>query len=128
PRQSQYPGNGANRDALNQNLSLSYTRNFTASLINEIRAGITRFNVKDTAQDRRFDATSVGLPNAAMQTTLLNGLDAQYSGASLGTGGAYDSWSAGFGPMSPTLDYLFPFARLGAPFGAPTRRVDTNLS
>jgi len=129
PRQSQYPGNGATRDALNQNLSLSYSRSFTPNFINELRAGFTRFHVDDTPQDHRFDATSVGLPTAAMQTTLLNGIDAQYSGASLGTQGAFNSYgSCCAAPMAPTLDYLFPYARLGAPFGAPSRRVDTNLS
>ena len=127
PRQSQYPGNGALRDALNQNLSVSYSRSFTPNLINELRAGITRFHVDETAQDHRFDATTLGLPTSAMRTVLLNGLDPRYSGATVGTSGAFDNWG-GSAPMAPTLDYLFPYARLGAPFGAPTKRVDTNLS
>jgi len=129
PKQSQYPGDGAFRNAFNQNASASYTRNFTSSLINEIRAGVTRFNVEEKAQDHNFDATTLGLNTTAIPTSLLTGIDAEYSGASLGTPGAFSSYgSCCAAPISPTLDYLFPYARIGAPFGAPSRRVDTDLS
>jgi hypothetical protein len=129
PKQAAYPGNGAIRDAFNQNLSFSYARTFSPTLINEVRVGYSRFNVKEKAQDAGFDATTIGapgfnLPNAAMPTMLLNGLDTQYSGAFPGTNGAFAIWGNG-SPMRPTLDYFFPMARLGAPLNTPSERRDT---
>ena len=130
PKQANYPGNGAFRDAFNQNLTFSYGRAFSPTLINEVRAGFNRFNVKETAQDASFSATTIGaagfnLPNAALPTILLNGLDTQYSGAVGGVNnGAFAGW-ADPAPMAPTLDYFFPMARLGAPLSAPSQRRDT---
>ncbi len=132
PEQSNYPGNGAFREALNQNLSISYSHTFSSTVINEIRGGFNRFRVNDLAQDRDFDATTLGvptfnLPNSAMPTILLSGLDTQYSGAVRGANGAFSGWSDPASSMFPTLDSKFPMARLGAPLGAPAERVDTTL-
>ena len=150
PEQSNYPGNGAKRGALNQNLSLSFSHTFSPTLINELRFGVNRFNLHETAQDEGFDATTLGqasctvngtpglacnLPNSAMPTILLNGLDTQSSGATpVSTGGffgggplngASSGWSDLVSTMEPSLDYLFPMARLGAPLNAPSARRDT---
>ena len=138
PVQANYPGNGAFRGALNQNINATWSHTFSPTLINEVRFGISRFNVSESAQDAGFDATTLGLtpnvfgtasnlPNRALPTVLLNGMDAQYSGAVPGTDGAYCSWFEFFavGPcQAPTLDYLFPYARLGAPLNAPSSRRD----
>lgn len=135
PKTSVYPGNGAVRDALNQNLSIGFSHNFSSTVINDARAGYNRFNVEETPQDAKFDATSIGLPYSAMETFILSGLDPQYSGASNGINGAFAGygdtfWQGGVGAgqnavMNPSLDFLFPFARLGAPLNAPSQRIDT---
>ncbi|HEV2021364.1 MAG TPA: TonB-dependent receptor, partial [Terriglobales bacterium] len=138
PVQPNYPGNGAFRGALNQNINATWSHTFSTTLINEVRFAISRFNVSESAQDASFDATTLGLtpniypaasnfPNRGLSTILLNGMDAQYSGATPGTDGAYCSWFEYFavGPcQAPTLDYLFPYARLGAPLNAPSSRRD----
>jgi carboxypeptidase family protein/TonB-dependent receptor-like protein len=134
PKQSQYPGNGAIRDVLNQSVNLSMGHSFTTALINEARVGFTRFDLKDQPQDRHFDATSVGLPNPAMQSIFLNGIDETESGASPAFFGVFSNWGGCpfGGPCSnsiqaPTLNYLFPMARIGAPLTAPSARRDTTL-
>jgi hypothetical protein len=126
PATGSYPGNGAYRDALNQNLVISYSHTFSPSVINEMRIGFNRFNVEEKAQDLRFDATSLGLPNSEMPTFFLNGIDPQSSGAIPGLSGAY-TLSIDCCNMFPSLSYLFPFARVGAPLGAPSDRKDTTL-
>jgi len=141
PEQSTYPGNGAFRNALNQSFNATWTHTFSSTLINEAHFGWQRFNVKETAQDANFDATTLGspnlnvygtaanFPNRALSTILISGMDAQYSGATRGTDGAYCTWQEYFFVLpcqAPTLDYLFPFARLGAPLNAPgSQRDDT---
>lgn len=137
PSSPQYAGNGAFRKVLNQNLNVSYTHTFTPVWITEARVGFNRFRVNETPQDHGFDARTLGFPGAALPTVLLNGIDPQYSGATPNNSGAIASWSdftaqqgnAAFlaKEQFPTLDYLFPFARLGAPLGAPTHRRDTTL-
>lgn len=129
-----YPGNGAVRTALNQNGILSYSHRFGAKATNEARAGASRFQVIETPQDARFDATTIGLPDSPMMTFLLSGLDPRYSGARQGTFGAYTGWynsfwnqSAAPTSMVPSLDGLFPFARIGAPLGAPGVRRDSEV-
>ncbi len=111
------------------------SHSFSPEVINEAHAGFSRFNLEDDPQDARFNARSLGLPFSAMPTINLSGIDTQYSGnanlfngGSVGpVGGWLDSIFSGFGfgpPMLPTLDGLFPMARLGAPLNAPTRRTD----
>lgn len=126
PPNSNYPGNGVVRDALNQNLAISYSRTISANILNEARVGFNRFNVEETPQDAGFDATTLGLPNSLLPTIFLNGIDAQYSGAIAGLSGAFTTWRDCCNQF-PTLDYQFPFARLGAPLGAPAQRLDTTL-
>ena len=136
PSSSSYAGNGAVRDVLNQNLNLSYSHTFTPAWITEARVGFNRFRVNETPQDHNLDARTLGLPGAGLPTVLLNGIDPQYSGATPGKAGAIATWADFFtganaaffaAEQFPTLDYLFPFARLGAPLGAPTHRRDTTL-
>ncbi len=133
PATGTYPGNGAFRDAFNQNLVISYSRDITATVINEFRIGFNRFNVEEKAQDRLFDATTLGLPFSEMPTFFLNGIDNQNSGQRPDTdffpfneSGAFTQWPDCCNSF-PTLDYLFPMARLGAPLGAPSDRRDTTL-
>jgi hypothetical protein len=133
PSSSTYPGNGANRAVLNQNLVLTFTHRFSDQLSNVIRGGFTRFQVKETPQDANFNPTSVGLPSGPMRTYLLSGLDPQYADAVPGVNGAwggwYDSvWFPFFNAqpiIAPSLDGLFPFARIGAPLTAPAQRQDS---
>lgn len=131
PKSSVYPGNGALRTALNQNIIATLSHTFSSNLINEARFGATRFGFKELAQDRTFDATTLGgtvkYPTSEMPTVLLNGIDTRYSGARPGTDGAFCGWSD-FCTANPTLDYLFPMARLGAPLNAPSDRRDTTWS
>ncbi|MGH9556103.1 MAG: hypothetical protein ACRD2Y_09815, partial [Terriglobales bacterium] len=126
PATGSYPGNGAFRDALNQNLVISYSRTFSPTVINEFRVGFNRFNVEEKAQDRTFDASALGFGRSEMPTFFLNGIDTQSSGATPGVSGAYTVWIDCCN-MFPTMDFLFPMARLGAPLGAPTDRKDTTL-
>lgn len=126
PKSPAYVGNGALRDVLNQNLNVSFSHTFTPAWITEVRAGFNRFRVNETPQDHSLDATTLGMPNKSLPTILLNGIDPQYSGAVPGSDGATGGWQEPFG-IFPTLDYLFPFARIGAPLGAPTHRRDTTL-
>ena len=138
PSTSQYPGNGALRNALNQNLSGTLTYALSNTITNEARVGMTRFRVDESAQDRGLDATTLGLPNKQMMTFLLGGIDPQYSGSTTKNYGATAGWADTFWvpyafstvsqSMYPSLDGLFPFARLGAPASAPAQRGDTTLS
>ncbi len=132
PSSSVYPGNGAQRAVLNQNLVLTFTHRFSDQFSNVVRGGFTRFQVKETPQDANFDASKVGLPSGPMRTYLLSGLDPQYAGAAPFSNGAwggwYDSIWAGhpnMPVMTPSLDGLFPFARIGAPLSAPGERRDS---
>jgi hypothetical protein len=139
PSSPAYPGNGAQRAVFNQNLVLTFTHRFSDEVSNVLRGGFTRFQVKETPQDANFDASSIGLPPGPMQTWLLSGLDPQYAGATCfiscqsgAWGGWYDAFwvrpSATPEPViAPSLDGLFPFARIGAPFSAPGERRDTEL-
>jgi len=81
PGSSAYPGNGAKRAVLNQNLVLTFTHRFSDRLSNVIRGGFTRFQVKETPQDANFNGSQSGLPAGPMPTYLLSGLDPQYAGA-----------------------------------------------
>lgn len=144
PSQSQYPGNGILRDALNQNLDLTYTHTFSSAWTTEARTGFNRFAVDETPQDASLNAASLGFNNSLMPAVLLNGIDPQSSGGTPATNsatsnGAMESWSDFYLPCTvgsggntcstssllPTLDGFFPFARLGAPLGAPLRHRDT---
>ena len=135
PATSTYPGNGAQRSVLNQNGVVTFTHRFSDHFSNVIRGGFTRFQVNETPQDANFNTTQAGLPAGPMQTYLLSGLDPQFGGASPGTNGAWGGWNdsvwapvfynTGVPVIAPSLDGLFPFARLGAPLGAPSSRRDT---
>ena len=133
PSSSTYPGNGANRAVLNQNLVLTFTHRFSDQISNVIRGGFTRFQVKETPQDASFDPSSIGLPSGPMRTYFLSGLDPQYADAAPGSNGAWGGWfdSVWFPflnvqpVIAPSLDGLFPFARIGAPLTAPAERQDT---
>jgi len=133
PSSTVYPGNGAQRAVLNQNLVLTFTHRFSDQLSNVIRGGFTRFQVKETPQDADFNPASIGLPSGPMRTYLLSGLDPQYAGASVGINGAWAGWydSVWFPyflsqpAIAPSLDGLFPFARIGAPLSAPAERQDS---
>jgi hypothetical protein len=134
PSSTVYPGNGSNTSALNQNLALTFTHQFSPNVANEARVAFTRFQVLETPQDQNFDASNVGLNSGPMPTFSLSGLDPQYAGAQRGVAGAFGGWFDSFwssslvGPytqIAPTLDGLFPFARIGAPLGSPSQRRDT---
>ena len=132
PASSVYPGNGAQRKAQNQNAVVTFTHRWASGASNALRVGFSQFRVNETPQDANFDASRIGLPAGPMQTYLLSGLDPQYAGAQAGIpgalGGWYDStWApAGNGVpiIAPSLDGLFPFARIGAPLSAPASRND----
>jgi hypothetical protein len=139
PTQQAYVGNGAKRRAQNQNATVTWNKTLGQSVINETRLVFSQFRVTDRPQDAGFDATSLGLPTTSLPTIQLSGIDTQYSGAAQGVAGAiggwYDSfWNAGYDTqraanqapaMLPSLDGQFPFARIGAPFSAPSTRRDT---
>jgi|HubBroStandDraft_6_1064221.scaffolds.fasta_scaffold00450_4 hypothetical protein len=133
PSSSVYPGNGAQRAVLNQNLVVTFTHRFSNQFSNVLRGGFTRFQVTETPQDANFDPAKVGLPSGSLPTYLLSGLDPQYAGASPAGNGAFGGWYdsiwfpffSSVPVITPSLDGLFPFARLGAPFSAPGKRRDT---
>lgn len=145
PAVGSYPGNGANRTAFNQNLNISQTHVFSSNLLNSAHVGFSRFFLQERAQDRNFDPTTLGLAPGAMKSYFLSGLDPQYSGAVnaafFGTpaNGAIGGWNdscftspyTGFGggctSLEPTLDGLFPMARIGAPAYAPSDREDWSV-
>ncbi|HUR36787.1 MAG TPA: hypothetical protein VM009_03155, partial [Terriglobales bacterium] len=132
PVSAAYAGNGAFRNAQNHNASLTYTHSFSPKMINEVRVNVTQFRIRETSQDKDFDATTIGLAGKLLPTVQLSGLDTQYSGARPGVAGAFGGWYDAFWagaasvPMQPSLDGFFPFARLGAPLTAPGTRRDTN--
>jgi len=132
PASSTYPGNGSQRAVLNQNLVVTFTHRFSDRFSNVLRGGFTRFQVAETPQDANFDPSKLGLPSGGMRTYLLSGLDPQYAGAAPFVNGAFGGWfdSVWFPPSSvpvitPSLDGLFPYARLGAPLSSPGKRRDT---
>ncbi len=132
PSSTTYAGNGAFRNAQNQNAAFTYTHSFSPKLINEVRANVTQFRIVETPQDKGFDATTIGMASKLLPTISLGGLDTQYSGARPSVAGAFGGWYDAFWAsvpavgMQPSLDGLFPFARLGAPLSAPGTRRDTN--
>ncbi len=132
PGTSAYAGNGAFRNAQNQNATFTYSHSFSPKMINEVRATVTQFRVGERAQDSGFDATTLGLAGKQLPTISLSGLDTQSSGARPGVAGAFGGWYDAFWAttasvtMQPSLDGFFPFARLGAPLNAPGFRRDTN--
>lgn len=134
PKQSQYVGNGAIRRAQNQNGAFTWNHSFSDRLLNETRIGVSQFRVTDKPQDFKFDARTLGFASPVMPAIQLSGLDTQYSGAAPGVAGAFGGWYDSFWattptvPMLPSLDGQFPFARLGAPFSAPSVRRDTTWS
>ncbi len=93
-----YPGNGAIREAVNQNATLSITHSISPKLINELRFTYNRFDLGETPQDANFDATTIGLPFKQMPTILLNGIDPQNSGA-------MPSFNA-IAPSNPNPNYI----------------------
>ncbi len=132
PESTVYPGNGEFRNALNMNLDISFNHTISSNLLNSVYGGFTRFNLDETAQDAHFDATTLGLPSSQMPTFVLSGLSPMYSGGGPNVPGAYDSWVDAFlfpgaVTMFPTLDGLFPMARIGAPLTAPASRTDTTI-
>jgi len=142
PAGGAYPGNGAYRKAQNQSIALTHTLPFGQS-INSLNIGFTQFRVDEVAQDKNFNAQSLGLSAGNLSTFVLSGVDTRTTGAKPGTpglmGGWYDSfWNAcGSGtatcpygssspsPITPSLDGQFPFARIGAPLSAPSAHRDT---
>ena len=134
PSSTVYPGNGAYTSALNQNLALTFTHQFSQNMTNEARVGFTRFQVLETPQDQNFNASSIGLSSGPMPTFMLSGLDPQYGGAKPGVPGAFGGWydsfwasslTGSYNQVAPSLDGLFPFAQIGAPLSAPGQRRDT---
>ena len=109
PSSSAYPGNGAQRAVLNQNLVLTFTHRFSDRFSNVLRGGFTRFQVTETPQDANFDASQLGLPSGPMQTYLLSGLDPQYAEASPGVNGAFGGWydSVWVPPFESAGDHTF---------------------
>jgi len=137
PNSATYPGNGAIRDALNQSLAVSFTHAFSDKLSNVAHLGWTSFRINETPQDQNFNPSSVGLTAFShMPSFFLSGLDPQYAGAQPGVLGAFGGWDDAvwttylppfYGIMAPSLDGLFPFARIGAPLSAPGQRHDSQL-
>jgi len=133
PKQSDYPGNGIVRDALNQNLDMTYSHSFSPSIITQASLGFNRFRVNENPQDSSFNAGTLGFPSSQMPAILLSGLDPQYGGGHPGINGSFAGWSdlifSGLRTIGvlPTLDGRFPFDRLGAPLGAPLDRRDTTF-
>ena len=134
PASAVYPGNGSITSALNQNATLTFTHQFSENMTNQARVAFTRFQVLENPQDQNFNASAVGLNSGPMPTFLLSGLDPQYAGAKPGVAGAFGGWFDSFWssslvgpytPITPSLDGLFPFARLGAPLGSPSQRRDS---
>jgi len=133
PNSSVYPGNGSHRAVLNQNLVVTFTHRFSDRFSNVLRGGFTRFQVTETPQDATFNTAQAGLPSGPMRSYLLSGLDPQYAGASPSGNGAFGGWyDSVWCPVcfptpviTPSLDGLFPFARLGAPLSAPGKRRDS---
>lgn len=141
PSSQTYPGNGAVRDALNQNAVLTLSHELSSGVTNVLRGGFTRFQVTETPQDATFDESKLGLPSGSMRTYLLSGFDPQYSGATPNNLGAMAGWTDALwlplyqhqtaqpynSAVAPSLDGLFPFARLGAPLSAPGQRQDSEI-
>ncbi len=136
PSSTVYPGNGSNTSALNQNVTLTFTHEFSPNMTNEARVAFTRFQVLEAPQDQNFNASNVGLNSGQMPTFLLSGLDPQYAGAKPGVPGAFGGWydsywsslpmlASSYTQITPSLDGLFPFARIGAPLGSPSQRRDS---
>ncbi len=153
PKGLAYPGNGAVRDAFNQNLLISNSREISSSFSLDSRIGFTRFRVNETPQDSRFSLSGFGLPGSQLPTFAISGIDPQTSGATPKTDGAAASWTDSFWdytyPLAhfcaappcaantfqlynanaqfPTLDGQFPLMRIGAPLSAPGQRRDTTF-
>lgn len=132
---SGYPGNGADRRAQNQSVSLVHTLPFSnGKSVNEARLGFSQYRVDELAQDRHF--SSPILAGSGIQTFVISGIDNRLSGATPSTPGAVGGWYDSFwqtnadttyspSPITPSLDGDFPLARIGAPLSAPSAHRDT---
>ena len=105
-------------------------------MTNEARVAFTRFQVLETPQDQNFNASNVGLNSGPMPTFLCQVWIPQYAGATnpacraaLGAGttpsGLRLLSRRSYTQITPSLDGLFPFARIGAPLGSPSQRRDS---
>jgi hypothetical protein len=133
---SGYPGNGADRRAQNQSVTLVHTLAFgNGKSVNEARLGFTQYRVDEVAQDHNFSSPAV--PGSQVETFVLSGIDNRLAGATPGTPGAVGGWYDSFwnqlpgnttyspSPVTPSLDGDFPFARIGAPLSAPAAHRDS---
>lgn len=136
PVTSFYAGNGADRKAQNQSLTLSQVHNSPSGWLNDARLSFTHFRLDERPQDSGLNAISLGLPSSALPTFVLSGIDTRTTGAIPGTPGKMGGWFDSFwnksgctncSSISPSLDGLFPFARIGAPLTAPSQRRDAQL-
>lgn len=132
PAGGAYPGNGAIRRAQNQSALVANTYSSAKGWVNDARVSVTHFRLDDRPEDSGFNA-SPQLPTAAVPTFELSGIDSRAVGAAPGQpgafGGWYDSFWGGAGttapsPITPSLDGLFPFARIGAPLTSPSQNRD----
>ncbi|HLJ86700.1 MAG TPA: TonB-dependent receptor [Candidatus Angelobacter sp.] len=133
PANSLYAGNGSLRNAQNQSFTVNQVYNSPHGWVNDGRISFTQFRLDETPQDRHFDATSIGLPTQLMPSFVLSGIDPRALGATPTTPGAAGGWFDSFwnasgatapSPITPSLDGLFPFARIGSPLSSPEERRD----
>ena len=145
PAGGSYPGNGADRRAQNQSAAVTYNLPFRQSR-NLLNIAFTQYRVDDVAQDRGFTGNPLNLGTGSMPTVVLAGIDPQTTATTKGGQGAMGGWYDSFwntkcpggavcsgvnsasrspSPITPSLDGDFPFARLGAPLSAPSKRRDT---
>ena len=146
PAGGSYPGNGADRRAQNQSAALTYNFPFRQNR-NLLNIAFTQYRVDEVAQDRGFTGNPLNVTTGAMPTIVLAGIDPQTTATTKGGQGAMGGWYDSFwntkcasglpvcsgvnsasrspSPITPSLDGDFPFARLGAPLSAPSKRRDT---
>ena len=129
PSSSAYPGNGAQRAVYNQNFVGSFTHRFSDRLTNVIRGGFTQFQVKETPQDANFTEARWDCQAVQCAPTCFPVWTPSMRCFSFVNGAGVVVDSVWLPPSStpvitPSLDGLFPFARMGAPFSAPGFRQD----
>ncbi len=131
PNSSNYPGNGAQRAVLNQNLVVTFTHRFSDQFSNVLPWRFHKISGHGDAPGRQLQCCKRWIAERAhADLSALRARPAVRRRQSVGRMAHWEGGKTQSGPhpslttpvITPSLDGLFPFARIGAPLSAPAER------